>query len=923
MKRIYMLDGYALIYRAYYAFLRRPVMNSKGVDTSAIFGFCKTVLELLRKVRPDYLLVALDPGGKTFRHELYPAYKANRPPTPEVIRASLPVIKDFLAACHIPVVMAPGFEADDVIGTLAHQARSQDLEVYMVTPDKDYAQLVGPRVKMYKPAYSGDEWSVVGPEEVCAKYGIQDPKQVVDILALWGDSSDNVPGVSGIGEVGARKHVAAYQSVENLLAHTEELPARLRDKLRAERDILLLSKDLVTIRTQVPVALDLEASRLRPPHWEALTALLKEYECFSLIRQLPKLHELFAHSSLAHGPLAHGPASGEPALAGASAYNNINKEAWQPLAACPVLTAPAELQALADRARAAGFLSFEPQMDGEPDRNAQLRGLACYVDAQTLGYVGAGQLAALRPLLEDPAVDKVCFRLKESFNPLRNSGIRLQGKGWDVVLMHYLLSPEVSHKAEALASTYLSVELPPLDSGAPALLFDFGTEAGGQAASGGQRLALLERARAALALRRLFRNKLEETGMLDLYLEMEMPLVPVLCDMEYEGVAVDVASIRRFGAELEQETRALEQEIRELTGEPGLNVSSPKQVGTALFEKLAIDGGKKKASGKKPYSTDEETLLSLAQAHPVVPLILQFRSVKKLLSSYAETLPQLVNPRTGRIHTTFTQTVTATGRLSSLRPNLQNIPVREERGRTLRRAFIPSAPDRVLLSADYSQIELRLMAHMSGDPDLIAHFRAGADVHTQTAAKIFHCTPEEVSRAQRAKAKTANFGILYGISAFGLSQRMGIPRTEAKELIDTYYETYPGVKRFLDETIAFAQAHGYVETLFHRKRFIPQIDAPNAVVRALARRNAINAPIQGTAADLIKLAMVALAREIEARGLHSRMILQVHDELLFDVPREELPLMQALVAEKMSGVSALKVPLEVSVGVGDSWLEAH
>ncbi|MFA5444398.1 MAG: DNA polymerase I [Bacteroidales bacterium] len=882
MKRIFMIDGHALVYRAYFAFINRPMLNTKGVDTSAIYGFCRSLFDIILKEKPTHLFVAFDPGGKNFRHQAYPEYKANRPETPAVIKESLPVIHEFLESCRIPVIIIQNAEADDVIGTLSKRAEKEGFQVFMVTPDKDYGQLVSKNIQMFRPRSRGDGWDILGEKEICTKYNINDPAQVTDILAIWGDASDNIPGVRGIGEVGAKNLVSSFGTVENILEHLAELPVKMQEKITHSRDMLELSKDLVTIRTGLDIPWDEESFRIRAPQLTRLKELLREYEFHSLVRLIPKLEELFCC---------------------------FEDKTTTPSEPSQEFKPPVSFEDIRNSEQT-GSLLKEASLKGQV-------GIACNTSVAAVFTGEKNYLvpaARILPLLTDRKIEKCGFGIKDLLLILKHQQKGMDGMLWDPGLMHYLVNPERNHRPSDLAIQYLN-------------LFPDETETKDQDLFQTQQETdtaiknLLNEAFIAFHLKKPLQDILNKEGTATLYTDLEMPLMEVLADMEYQGVNVDIGSLEEYGRELTATSLEIEKQVRNYANEPTLNVSSPKQLGIVLYDRLKIDDRSRK--GKKQYSTDEETLSALAERHPIVPLILEYRSLKKLLSSYIESLPALTDPDTGRIHTTFNQTVTATGRLSSQKPNLQNIPVREERGREIRKFFIPRDKDYVLMSADYSQIELRIMAHMSGDEDFIAAFNAGADIHTATAAKIFHCGKEEVTPEQRNKAKTANFGIIYGISPFGLASRLKIPRSEAKELIDGYFEHYPKVREYLNNTISMAKEKGYVETLFHRRRYAPDINASNALLRGLAERNAINAPIQGTAADIIKKAMVMVHREMTDKKMRSKMILQVHDELLFDVHITEKKEMEDLVRNVMEHAVTLSVPLSVGLGFGTNWLEAH
>ena len=865
MDKLFLIDGHSLVFKMYYAFLRRPMINSKGADMSILYGFTKYLLELLEREKPSHVAVAFDPPGGTFRNQLFPAYKGTRPPTPQLVIEALEPLTELVQAMNIPVVMIPGFEADDVLGSLAVQNASEQLDVYMVTPDKDYGQLIGPHSFQYKPGKSGSDAEVWGTAELCAKWGISEPAQVIDMLAICGDTADNVPGVNGVGEVGAAKLIAKYGTLENIYAHLGELTARQQAQFEEARPHMALSKTLVTIKTDIQLPVSLADMRYTGQFTPRLEQLFQEYEFSSLKKYLSVIPSE-----------AEGEASVSPAFV-------EYREASFP-----------EVAAAAQKAGKVGLV---------------LAGAHIVLSANSL----AAQVspAQAKGLLEDAGIDKYGVDLKKMANTLAAEGIDLNGRWWDIQLMHYVLNPERSHDLAALAQTYLGVSLEAREEVATTgSLFDDVPEEDNSAA--------LREASILVPLGEKLQKELPE-----LYLTMEEPLSKVLAQMERDGVKVDMGVIRHFADGLRKELAEREIRIREMAEEPELNISSPKQVGELLFEKLKLDPKAKRSGAKGQYSTDEATLLAIADRHPIVDEILEFRAVKKLLSTYIEPFPSYVSPRDGRVHTTFNQALTATGRLSSSNPNLQNIPIRTERGKEIRKAFVPGTPDGVIVSADYSQIELRIMAHLSKDEHLTQAFREGVDVHAATAAKIFGISVSEVTREQRGMAKTANFGIMYGISTFGLAQRLHLPRTAAKELIDGYFASFPSIRSFIDGSVAFAREHGYVETLFGRRRYLPDIQARNATVRALAERNAVNAPIQGTSADIIKLAMIGVAARMKEQGLRSKMVLQIHDELLFDAVPEEVPALTALVKDVMEHVMELSVPLTVECSSGINWLEAH
>ena len=882
MDKLFLIDGHALVFKMYYAFLHRPMVNSKGADMSILFGVTKYLLEMFEREKPTHVLVAFDPPGGTFRNQMYPAYKGTRPPTPQLVIDALEPLTQLVLAMNIPVLTLPGFEADDVLGSAATQLASETLDVYMVTPDKDYGQLVGPHAFLYKPGKSGTESEILGVPELCAKWGVDTPAQVIDMLAICGDTADNVPGVKGVGEVGAAKLIAKYGSMENIYAHLEELTPKQQALFREAEPHMALSKELITIKTDIQLPVTLEDMRFTGRFQQRLAALFNEYEFASLRRYIDGKLE----------------AAGEGALPSASLRDP------SPVA---FTYREAPLPEVLAAARKSGKLGLVTETFGEgifaPLRRLVVaaEGLACQIPGQAGNDVKA--------ILEDESIAKYGVDLKKQSHSLANAGFALNGPWKDIQLMHYVLNPERSHELAALSQTLLGVQLEEEAEATTGSLFD---EAPREEAP-----SRLKEAAVLVPLG----EKLEE-GLPDFYQSMEEPLSKVLARMERAGVKVDLSQLRTFAEGLRKELAQREAEIRELAGEPLLNISSPKQVGDLLFEKLHLDP-KAKKSARGQYSTDEATLLTLIDRHPIVDQILEFRAVKKLLSTYIEPFPSYISEVDGRVHTTFNQALTATGRLSSSNPNLQNIPIRTERGKEIRKAFVPGTPGGVIMSADYSQIELRIMAHLSCDAHLTQAFRDGVDVHAATAAKIFRIPVEEVTREQRGMAKTANFGIMYGISSFGLAQRLHLSRSAAKELIEGYFASFPAIRSFIDDSIAFARANGYVETLFGRRRYLPDINARNATVRALAERNAVNAPIQGTSADIIKLAMTGVDRKIREAGLQSRMVLQIHDELVFDAIPEEVPQLQALVKEVMENVIRLSVPLTVDCGAGINWLEAH
>lgn len=882
MKKLYLIDGHALIFRSYYAFIKRPMINSKGVDTSILYGFTKTLLDLIIKEKPTHIAVAFDPPAKTFRHELYPEYKANRGETPEQVRGALEPLISILNAISIPVIMKPGFEADDVIGTIAKKAESEGFNVFMVTPDKDFGQLVSDNIVQFKPGKNGADMETIGKEKICSTYNIDKPEQVIDILTLQGDISDNVPGVRGIGEVGSKKLVQKYGSVENIYNKLDELPEKQQIAFKEAKKHIELSKRLITIDTNVDIPWDEESLKLSTPNFEELKRLFSEYEFSSLMRLIPKLEEVF---ELTEKP---------------------EDKSCEPQTELKVINYTIASE---DKIRNEIFAKKELAI-----KLTRERFIICC--GQLIQIVEENNIRQYKDILEDESIVKCGYDLKSVMNKLFEYSIILKGYMADIELMHYLLMPERAHKVEIIAPTYLGVSLDDQSNVIQGDLFNVNTSLNEHSEKDLKETAVF------LPLYHKLAGELQKMSLDSLYNDIEMPLISVLSRMETTGIKIDTEMLKKFSEKLNSELTAIEEKIRIIAQDPTLNVSSPKQLGVLLYDKLQL-GAKNGKNTKKNLSTDEETLLELENEHPVIPLILEFRNIKKLISTYADPLPQMISPKTGKIHTTFNQALTSTGRLSSVKPNLQNIPIRTERGKEIRKAFIPSDPEGYIMSSDYSQIELRLMAHMSGDDNFIEAFRAGKDIHSATASKIFDIPEDQLTKEQRSRAKVANFGIIYGISAFGLAQRLHISRGEAKKLIDDYFTKYPKVQAFINNTIEFAKRNGYVETLYGRKRFIPDINSKNPVVRGLAERNAVNAPIQGSAADIIKIAMIRVDKRIIMEGIQSRMILQVHDELVFDVVPSEKMLLMDLVKKEMESVASLSVPLTVDCKTGKNWLEAH
>ena len=968
MKRLFLVDAYALIFKYYYAFMGRPMRNREGLNTSIVYGFTKFLRDIQKREKPDLLGVAFDPKGGCFRREIYPEYKANRPATPEDILLSVPYVKRIVEAMCIPVLEVPGFEADDVIGTLAKKGEDAGYEVFMVTPDKDYGQLVGDNRKLYK--QKGDEIEIVDKAAIKAKYGIENPELVRDILALWGDSSDNIPGVPGVGEKGACKMVQAWGEVENIIANADKIGGKTGANIIANEERLRLAKVLTTIRLDVPIEFNEEALTVCCPKIDELRALYAELDFKGFLADLnnlapvessaPKQEPQVQLANMARmkaGQQKKASLEGQGSLFGdlfAPIAETPTAEAAEPVAEevqadlfansfdtvstvshkyTTIFTADA-LRKVVDEVSQQSHFCFDLETTGFDMFGDRIVGLSLATKAHEAWYVPFGHNAdvrprndieaeyasILRPIFENENIAKVGQNMKFDILFLRALGIEVKGAKWDTMLMHYLLDAESRHGMDALAERYLNYSPISIES-----LIGKGTKQLTMDMVGVERVAeyAAEDADITLQLYDVLRPMLDkETSLAKLYHEIEEPMIGVLADMEWEGVTIDSDALRNYSSVLSQKLSTIESEIREISGEREININSSRQLGEMLFAKMRITD-KPKMTKTKQFCTDEEYLQSFAGEHKVVDLILEYRGLKKLLSTYVDSLPSLVNPVTGHIHTSYNQAVTATGRLSSANPNLQNIPVREDVGRPIRAAFVPSDERHELLSADYSQVELRLMAHLSGDENLCEAFREGKDIHSATAARIYKKSLEEVTSEERRRAKTANFGIIYGISAFGLSQRLRIPRAEAKQLIEGYFESYPKVKEYMDRVVADARDKGYVETLFGRRRYLADIDSRNANARALAERNAINAPIQGTAADIMKMAMVNVARRFKAEGIRSRITMQVHDEIVVDLLRSECEKVEQIVREEMEGAAKLSIPLTAECGVGANWLEAH
>ena len=937
MKKLFLLDAYAIIYKSYYAFIRNPRVNSKGLNTSAIFGFVNTLEEVLRKEKPTHIAVAFDPSGNTFRHDAYEQYKAQREAQPEDIRVAVPIIKKIVEAYNIPVLEKEGFEADDVIGTLAKTAEKEGFEVYMLTPDKDYAQLVSERIFIYKPKFTGG-YETWGIPEVIKKYGLQSQEQVIDLLGLMGDSSDNIPGCPGVGEKTAVKLLEEFGSIENLLENTEKVKGALRTKIEDNREQILFSKFLATIKTDVPI--DFEEKKLvaEAPNEEKLREIFEELEFRTLTNRILGAAQVEEPTKKSSKKANEGQMSlfDTPEEAPANVPQNNEETAETSFRGLQTLkdvshsyqlikTAD-ERKSLIEKLIKQSSVCFDTETTGVDVMTADLVGLsfcwnkgeAFYVTLPAEKTECTAVMHEFKPFFENEKIEKIGHNIKFDMQMIASYGVELCGTLFDTMIAHYLIQPELRHGMDYLAEIYLKYQTIHYTD-------LVGAKGKNQMSIRMVDLGLLsdyaaEDADITFQLKQILEKELKKNKLETLFYDMEMPLTRVLAIMEQNGVRIDTETLKQTSVILTDEMLALEKEIVEMAG-TSFNVGSPMQVGEVLFDRLKLDEKAKKTKTGQ-YSTSEDVLEKLRSKHPIVGKILDYRGLKKLLSTYIDALPQMVNPKTGKIHTSYNQTVAATGRLSSTNPNLQNIPVRDEMGREIRKAFIPD-DNCVFLSADYSQIELRIMAHLSGDKTMIEAFNSGNDIHAATAAKIYKVSLAEVTSDMRRKAKTANFGIIYGISTFGLSERLGIPRAEAKELIEGYFATYPQVKAYMDNAIQRAKEQGYVETIYGRKRFLADINSQNSVVRGFAERNAINAPIQGSAADIIKIAMINIQRRIEKENLNAKMTMQVHDELNFSVPKDEVEKAESLVISEMENVIKMAVPLIADCGIGENWLEAH
>ena len=922
MDKLFLLDAYALIYRAYYAFIKSPRINSKGLNTSAILGFVNTLEEVLNKEQPTHIGIAFDPSGPTFRHEAYQQYKAQREETPEGIRAAIPYIKDIIRAYNIPILEVKGFEADDVIGTLSYQANQKGIHTYMMTPDKDYGQLVTEYVKMYRPKYGDKEFEIMGVNEVNEKYGISSPIQVIDILGLMGDASDNIPGCPGVGEKTAIKLIQEFGSIENILSNTDSIKGALKNKIETHKEMIAFSKFLATIKIDVPLSLDMNSLKYEEANKNELQKIFEELEFRNLLERKFKKENASPKSAPIQGSLFAEFTSNSPEdeeYSNLSSYNKIDFD-YQ------LIETEEKRREIIDYFLTKDFISLDTETTGTDPISAKLVGLSFSVKENQAFYIPIPQnkeeaqkiVNEFSVIYENKKILKIGQNIKYDLLVLENYGIRLQGQIFDTMIAHYLLQPELRHGMDFLAEVYLNYRTIRIEE----LIGPKGKNQKNMADLSPTAIYeyACEDADVTLKLKNILETKLKEEGCETLFKDIEMPLMPVLAYMERNGVRIDTKGLEETSLQYTQRMNQLEQEIHVLAGET-FNIASPKQVGEVLFDKLKITEKPKKTKTGQ-YVTSEEVLESLRTKHQIVEKILDHRGLKKLLGTYIDALPKLINPTTNHIHTSFNQTITTTGRLSSSNPNLQNIPIRNTDGKEIRKAFIPEE-NCEFFSADYSQIELRIMAHLSQDENMIEAFRQGYDIHAATAAKIFKKKIEEVTREERNKAKTANFGIIYGITVFGLAERMNVSRTEAKELIDGYFETYPRVKEYMNKSIEMAREKGYAETIYHRKCYLRDINSHNAIVRGYAERNAINAPIQGSAADIIKIAMINIYKRFCEEKIRSQMILQVHDELNFNVYPEEKECVQKIVIEEMEQAYRMSVPLQADHGWGKNWLEAH
>ncbi len=931
--KLFLLDAYALIFRAYYAMIKNPRINSKGMNTSAVLGFVNTLEDVLKRENPTHIGIAFDPSGPTFRKEMYKEYKAQREETPEDISKSVPIIKEIIRAYNIPILEVQNFEADDVIGTLSAQASKEEIETYMLTPDKDYAQLVRKNVYLYRPKTGEKGYEILGIEEIKEKYQLKDPIQVIDLLGLMGDAVDNIPGCPGVGEKTAQKLIDEFGNIESLLENSDNLKGALKLKVENNKEQIRLSKLLATIKLDVPIELNLEELKREKPDEEKLKSIFDDLEFHTLTKRVLGENQMPKKEVNQPSLFGNENATSQPSLFSENPTDESGDENISDFRS--LKTSDTKYQLVDNKERRAhlieylitsNFLSLDTETTGTDPISAELVGMSFSIKENEAFYVSVPPekeealniVNEFKPLFENPNTLKIGQNIKYDILILKNYGIELKGKIFDTMVAHYVIQPELHHNMDYLAEIYLHYKTVHIEEIigergkkqknmrdlAPTEVYEYACED----------------ADITLQLKNKLVEELKKNNCEQLFYDLEMPLIPVLAKMESNGVLVDTIALKQLSTELSTKMVEIEKEIYQLAGTT-FNIASPKQVGEVLFEKLkVVEKAKKTKTGQ--YVTSEEVLENLRHKHPVIEKILDYRGIKKLLSTYIDNLPLLINPKTGRIHTSFNQTVTSTGRLSSSNPNLQNIPVRDEEGKEIRKAFIPDEGCE-FFSADYSQIELRIMAHLSGDTNMIEAFNHGFDIHAATAAKIYKIPIDEVNSDMRRKAKTANFGIIYGISAFGLAERLTIDRKEAKELIDNYFITFPQVRTYIDKSIADAREKGYVETMFHRKRFLPDINSHNAIVRGYAERNAVNAPIQGSAADIIKVAMARIYESFEAEGLRSKMILQVHDELNFSVYPEERERVEQIVIKEMEGAYKMLVPLKADCGWGKNWLEAH
>jgi len=921
-KKLFLLDSYALIFRSYYAFLKNPMRNNSGMNTSTVFGFTLTLDELLRKEHPTHVMAAFDASGPTFRHEMYEPYKANRDATPEDIKESIPWVKDLLAAYQIPVIEKLGFEADDIIGTIAKNAEKEGFEVYMVTPDKDFAQLVSEKIYMYKPARSGNGAEILGVDQVKEKFRVEEPGQVIDILALWGDASDNIPGAPGIGEKTAKKLIESFGSIDGVYEHIGSLKGKQRENLENAQEQVRLSRKLATIIVDAPIEYDLRLAERKPIEKAKLSAIFDALNFKNLRSRILGDEEIINVSEKGQQGSLFGETI-QSAGAPVTSSKNIHTQAHT----YHLVSGEEDINSMLDRLEQLDKLCFDSETTGLDIVDSKIVGLsfcwkaheAYYIDLSAYEAVPESITDRLKKVFGNSKRLLIGQNLKYDLHMLKNYGIEAKGRLFDTMVAHYLVVPERKHGLDAMAEEYFGYTKVKTEE----MIGKKGTRQQNFRDLEPEKVKdyACEDADITWQLYEVLEKELKEKNLDTLAGDIEMPLVRVLMEMEHAGVSLDREGLADFAEDLRSELIGIEKRIFELAGQE-FNVGSPKQLGEILFDKLKIIPGAKKTKTKQ-YSTSEDILITLVDKHEIVQQVLNFRSEKKLLNTYVDALPRLVHPATGRIHTSFNQTLVTTGRLSSNNPNLQNIPIREERGREIRKAFTSSDAQHRFLSADYSQIELRLMAHLSKDANMIRAFIEKEDIHTATASKVYNVAVEDVTKDMRSRAKTANFGIIYGISAFGLSQRMRIPRSEAKELIDGYFNTYPAVRTFMDECIEKAREKGYVETLFGRRRYLPDIHSRNSMIRGNAERNAINTPIQGTAADIIKIAMVSVFHAFREQGLSTEMIIQVHDELNFNVPLDELETVQKIVRNSMEQAVELSVPLEIDMNHGNNWLEAH